>query len=244
MRVSASKLSVLRECRFWARPEVIAPHDPPGPAALTGSRFHSLVDCALGGGEPEVYEGADEVKAQKWMKRWETWWPGFAGGLAWQSERAFLYDVLTGEVEEKERGWAKTDRVRRETQIPVILDLLAIDGGTAHTADFKTGRTVESATVNAQLMGAALVVAKKHPQVSRFVNHIIYTRIRDPFVVDTAEFSLLDVLEFEQQLKEWWAEIPSSEPRPGDHCFKCAARKGVCPVFAASEPDTVSWGVQ
>lgn len=227
MKLSASRLAVLRECQYLARPEVTCPPDAPGPAAQTGKLFHSVVDVALSGGKPEAFEGADAVLVAKWMEAWAAWWPDYRGSLTWRSEVPYLYDFATGESVEMPRGWGGGARARGPTQLPVIVDLEAVDGDVVHVRDYKTGRRVEKARTNPQLLVAALAASRARG-LPRATGGPIYVRVRSFDDTEVHAYDMLDMLEFEHEIRTLYGLVPTSEPKVGPWCFRCPV-KSVCP---------------
>lgn len=236
MKASASRLLVLPHCQYWAREEVPPDPDAPSKAGDTGKRFHSLADCALEGGQPESFDLQDEARAQSLMRAWPKWWNSFHGGRWFRSEVPLLYDWQTGAVREMPRGWANGPRHREPTEIPAIIDLLcAHDSETVGVYDYKTGSKIDSPGTNWQLLLCALAAARWY-RVSRAIVGFVYPRSRDPYIVDPAEVSALDLFDFESDLRRLMGSRHESEPKRGDWCFRCGARQS-CPALKTDLTD-------
>lgn len=231
MKVSSSRLWLLAHCVWWARPNVIAPEETYGEPAATGKAFHSLAECSLTGGVPEIEPKANAPKAKKMHAQWLLWWPTVEAH-GWDPEVPLLYDWRTRTVRRMARDWTKGKREREENEIPFVLDLLS-DGPPARVWDYKTGAK-ESVADSVQVRGAALAAARLL-RVLEIEGGIVTVRARSLPVVDVTTWDALDLKETEDWLADRMAKVPTSEPVRGDYCFRCKARS-VCPEWAMPEP--------
>lgn len=237
MRLSASKISLARECTYWLRPEVPFGAETTTKSGPTGKLFHALVAEAMGVAvAPEDMTGADAAKAKRMLGAWMRWraddvpqrWPWVT---RWEYEVAYLYDLRTGEAR---RAASKKEIADRPDHVlAAIVDMLGFDETltSAVVVDYKTGAKTEAASVNGQVALAALALMRdRRPLVVREVwGALAYVKQRKPFDVDAARFTRLDTADLEDEIRALVASAPASTPRPGDHCWRCRARHS-CPA--------------
>lgn len=238
MRLSASKISLARECLYWLRPEVPFGAESVTKSGPTGKLFHAMVAEAMGVKvEPEDYTGADTAKAKRMLDAWLRWradevprrWPDV---WAWEYEVAFIYDLQTG------GAWRVASMREVETRpdhcLAAIVDMLGHFDGGAVVVDYKTGGKTEAAAVNGQVALAALAIMRNDPRITTVKGALAYVRQRKPFIVDEAVFIRLDAADLEDEIAGFVADAPKAEPRPGDHCWRCRARHS-CPAQGRRE---------
>lgn len=233
MKVSASRLWLLDQCQWWARPEVVAPPDVFGEPAATGKAFHLLAEAHVAGLPlPTTFDPkANVAKAVKMHARFIEWWPSVDDG-GWLAEVVFLYDWRRRTVERRPREWADGDRDRAPTQIPIIVDLL--NTKRPRVWDHKTGAHVDRVADSPQVKAGALVRAREIG-AGEVEGGIVKIRARSLPVLDPIVWDALDLSEFEDWLGRKMAAAPTSEPQRGAGCWRCPVRS-VCPALAAPEP--------
>lgn len=236
MRLSASKISLARECTYWLRPEVPFGAESVTKSGPTGKLFHALVADAMGvPPEPEDMTGADEAKARRMLAAWMRWraddaparWPWVT---RWEYEVAYLFDMRSGRAT---RASSKKEIADRPDHVlAAIVDMLGWgdDGHSAVVVDYKTGAKTEAAATNGQVGLAALAIMRAPgPTVREVWGALAYVKQRKPFDVDSARFTRLDTADLEDEIRALVASAPTSTPRPGDHCWRCRARHS-CPA--------------
>ena len=234
MKVSSSRLALLARCTWWARPDVFAPEDVYGEPAATGKAFHSLAECQLTGGTPEIEPKANEPKARKMLGQWLLWWPTVADA-GWEPEIPLLYDWRAHTVRRMPREWTKGKRERGEYEIPFIVDLLSARSSPPRVWDYKTGAE-EGVANSVQVRGAALATARLL-RASEVEGGIVKIRARSLPVVDGVVWDALDLKETEDWLAERMSSVPTSEPQRGEWCWRCRARS-VCPEWQMNAATT------
>lgn len=244
MRLSASKISLARECLYWLRPEVPFGAESVTKSGPTGKLFHALVAQSMGVEvEPEDMTGADEGKAKRMLGAWLRWraddvpvrWPWVT---RWEYEVAYLYDRVRGIAW---RAASKKEIADRPDHVlAAIVDMLGRDESrtSAVVVDYKTGAKTEAASVNGQVGLAALALMREPgvPTVREVWGALAYVKQRKPFDVDIARFTRLDTADLEDEIRAMVADASSSTPRPGDHCWRCRARH-FCPAQGHATPE-------
>ena len=180
---------------------------------------------------------ADVPKAARMAAAWERWWPGFAAahkGVTWRSEVPILYDIAEGTACEvaDPAAWFAAGRPREDGETVAILDLHGIGSdGALYVYDYKTGSKRESAAESGQLALCALAAwtLAGRPAGVRIVAGNVYVKLRDPWQVDAVEWSTLDMMDVDDELRALEASYRDAQPVEGRHCWQCRAR-GNCPA--------------
>jgi hypothetical protein len=232
---------MLKQCQWWARPEVIAPpQPPPSEAMLVGTAVHAAIENTLiGKPVPALKDEAGDL-----FSEWQQWWK--TSPLAsekWQAETAYAYDTAKDSARfigaSIGRGYETS-----ATEIPGTIDALLLEDDHAIIIDWKTGSSFghgpADAQDNQQLRLYALMVARAH-NLDTIHTHIV--RVTDQGVRQTsATLDAMDLDAVAQEVAHLVKSIPDSPPRPGGHCTRCRA-VALCPsttsamaVVAPAEP--------
>ena len=228
MRVSASKLGMLRACQWFARPEVKWQRDDPGPAAQLGTTTHELIAATVEGRKMSVADDratSMAASALEWLTgRWE--------GAEWIAEPAYVLDTATGAARLHGRNIGRNYPRLAEPELAGSADLV-MAGDAAVLIDFKTGRreNVEPVESNQQMLTLALAAARAHG--ARTVRAVLAFVGPSGVTTDEAVFDALDLDAHAAELRATVAAIPTSEPKPGKHCQYCPAR-AVCPAMGTA----------
>ena len=228
MKVTGSALPMLKKCQWWARPEVVAPpQPPPSEAMLVGTAVHAAIENTLTG-EPVP---ALEDEAGDLFREWKQWWKTSPlESERWKAEVAYAYDTAKDSArfigENVGRGYETS-----ATEIPGTIDALLIEDDHAIIIDWKTGSSFghgpADAQDNQQLRLYALMVARAH-RLDTIQTHIV--RITDQGVRQTsATLDALDLDAVAEEVAHLVKSIPYSPPRPGGHCTRCRA-VALCPT--------------
>ncbi len=225
MRVTASGLSRLKKCQFFARDDVQWLESVSGAAAIHGTESHELIAAPfLGrnvGGSPRA-----TAVARAFLAWFDAEFPARDG---WLAEPAYVLDVESSTARflgcDIEREYGE----RLPSEIAMSGDLVRIDGEEAIVIDVKTGRreNVEIAEHNAQLATIGVALRRLYG-VSR-------VRVMLAFVngfgvsIDEVTLDALDLDAHEQELSELARSVPTAQPQPGKHCAYCPA-VSACPV--------------
>lgn len=237
MNVTGSSLPVLRKCAWWARPEVIAPvQPPPTDAMLLGSAVHAAIEYTLKH-DSMMHFVSNEV-AEFWAT-WNAWWAKNPLGTGkWQAEVAYAYDPRTDtarQLDVEKRAYQVEPH-----EIAGTIDAVMLDLDHAIIVDWKTGDDFQRFTADAkdnwQLKLYALAVSRTHR-----VNNVKVAIVRISDEVKVTEYTL-DEMELDAVAAEvaaMVAGIPASVPTPGHHCIRCKA-VSICPTTATATTDIVA----
>jgi len=227
MRATMSKLGALRECQWWARPEVKWTYDPPGPAAEFGTLVHALVADGIAG-EPKA---SDNIAAWSLAQTVLEWHRGLTGFDAWHAEPAYVLDVSNAEARHVGNNIGRSYPRVGPFEIAGSADIVGLTSGEASVYDLKTGRreNVDPASENAQLRTLALAVHLAHG----------VDRVRVGLVFPTATGVIVDEHEYDSyDLSAWQAElaalvdaVPTSQPRPSKSACRYCPAKSACPAM-------------
>lgn len=253
-RLSASRMSLARACAYWLREDVELAPDAPSAISDTGKVAHALFDVGLSAAgsaagfppwealavdaaQREALLLADVPKAARMAAAWERWWPGFAGdhpGVSWQSEVPILYNVAEGSAHRiaEPAKWFASGRPREADEVPAIIDLLGTgEDGSIHVYDYKTGSKREPASASGQLALCALAAwtLAGRPAGVRITAGNVYVKLRDPWAIDAVEWTTLDMVDADDELRALEAEYREAQPVEGRHCWQCRAR-AECPA--------------
>lgn len=227
MNVTGSSLPVLRKCAWWARPEVIAPvQPPPTDAMLLGSAVHAAIEHTIKTGEFMHFTSAEV--AEFWST-WNNWWAhGPLGDGAWQAEVAYAYNPKTDTA--RQLDVEKRNYQVEPDEIAGTIDAVMLDVDHATIVDWKTGddfhRMTADAKDNWQLKLYALAVSRTHK-----VNNVqvVIARISDEVRATAYTLDEMELDAVAAEVAVMVAGIPTSVPTPGYHCIRCKA-VSVCPT--------------
>lgn len=232
--LSFSRRWLARLCLYWARPEVaIDPRVPNGPADV-GTATHSCVEddslSAADAAAAQGLEGADAQRVADLVDAWRREAPAIFEDEPWQHEVAVAYDVESGEARVlpssgKHRDYSSA----RPTEVVGTLDLVLVDpvNGYVINADVKTG--YKRAVVEdhlPQLAAGAVALIKVHGGESADVAilHVAPEGVRQ----DWKTLDHFDLAVTASEMRDEVRGIPTSVPKPGDHCKWCPAKLS-CP---------------
>lgn len=221
MRVTASKVGLLAECQYFARPDAEWT-DTAGPAAERGTRFHRAIAAYVTDGVvPEV---ADDIRAELAAA---VAWVDHMGREKLAAEAAFAWDPVTDTAERLEGG--ERDYSAGKGRLCGTADLVAVSrhAKAGWIGDWKTG---DASGAGPQLRALALMLARTEGLETVTVEalHVDATGVAS-FCRETLDaFALAAVA---GELAEAVEAIPTAEPVPGPHCGEmyCPAR-ATCPA--------------
>ena len=233
MNITGSSLPLLRSCQWWARPEVIAPPQPPPTEAMElGNTVHAMIEATIQSKRlPEASGEAMDLFAE-----WAAWWGASAvSAEKWQAEVAYAYKPSTDTARCLGESMARKYEVN-DDEIAGTIDALELNDDHAVVIDWKTGQDFAGMTADArdnwQLRLYALAVSRAH-RVDTV--KVMIVRIT-PHGVRTTEYTL-DALELDAVAAEVASLVkaaPTSQPTPGLHCRRCKV-VAACPTTAAAE---------
>lgn len=231
MRPTASKIGLISRCRYFARPEVPWV-DTTSTHAERGTRVHAAIEADLTG-EP----GITDAEVVPYVASYVAWRDRVAdyemGEHLEGCETAWALDLATGEARALAKGAHREYIGKRPSDVCGTSDQVwrTVAGQVIVVDDVKTGRpeNVEPAAVNAQLRTLGLLVARTLGVDSVRVRLVFVS----PFAAYADEHTLdaLDLDAWEEQLRAWDRETPTSSPQPGAHCKWCPAA-AACPAAA------------
>jgi hypothetical protein len=232
VNITGSSLPLLRNCQWWARPEVVAsPQLPPSEAMELGTNVHEAIERALT--QSDYVIRSDE--AALLFGTWKQWWQSRPlGDYEWQAEVAYAYAPETDTA--RKMGYSLGRRYdTADAEIAGTIDAMALTDGGAVVIDWKTGsdfgNLVPHAAENWQLKLYALAVARAHG-----INNVtvVIARITPDEVRTTSH--TLDAMDLDMvaaEVQALVASVATSKPTPGLHCRRCKA-VATCPATATA----------
>lgn len=225
MRVSMSKLGLLRQCQFFARPEVKWVRDESGPAAQFGSAVHDIVAASF-----EQRATGGDARAMDLAATYLEWHAEkfAAAPTGWIAEPAYVFDAARGSARLIGTNIGRAYPELATAEIAGSADLV-LPGIELVLIDVKTGRreNVDPIERNEQMRTLALAASRAHG--AAMVHAILAFVGPSGVVTDEAVFDSLDLAAHAHDLRQTVAAIPTSEPTPGKHCAYCPAR-AACPA--------------
>lgn len=236
MRVTGSSLPLLRNCQWWARPEVEGTSFTPTEAMRLGTDVHRCIDGILSGNFTAQLLTEVVPEAADYLDAWGRWWSQnpLGAGDGWGSEAAYAYDPRTDTARKLDAK--NRDYITDQIEIAGTVDAVRILGKKATVVDWKTGQDFAGLTADAadnwQLRLYALCVSRCHA-----VSEVTIAIVRiTPDGVSHTEYTL-DELELDAVASEvaaLHAAAATSQPNPGAHCKRCRA-VAVCPTTAKAQ---------
>ena len=249
LRVSGSKLSLVKACAYPFRSDVdVAPEPEVGRPAHTGIGFALLREHAVEPGRfearPEVsqqarldvlYEGGKE-RAERLIERWLKWWGGYQErrpGLRWESEIPFAFDPTTGKARRLKISAHRAYEGAKSHEFVGTADMIGTSASSIIVLDEKTGRpeNVTPAVDNQQLkflsMCHSLVEGPRVGHVG-----LVFPHVEVPL-----DEALIDGISIDAAKREFMAlpaRIASAKPTIGDWCKFCPHRSA-CPAWRQAD---------
>lgn len=237
-----SRVSLATICGFpWSEAAPEWNERPVGKEARAGSVTHHLSDAHLKGIEPDLSAYDPEAIAEG-TAYFEGSLRGWLAKRHWtHSEIGIRYDAERDEARIVEgrgpNGYDDADdghMVMRGTLDLVELwrddhERLCIDN-----VDIKTGQA-KNAHVEQLYVQAVGVSRLFDPHMVRV--GFVYprkTKVIEP-VWEELDRDRLD--EEAGKIARTLRKLPTAEPVPGDHCFRCPMGRGLCPAYATANPD-------
>lgn len=234
MRVTASKLSLLEDCRWWARPAAQWTYTT-SPAAERGTRFHRAIALYAASDEGIPISVEDDIREE--YARAREWFDSLGvkrGSASLYVEVAFAWDpeTDTAEILGKDRDYS-----RANGRLCGTADLVMTTAtGAVMVWDYKTG---DGSDAGPQLRGLGLMAARALGVESVTVAAL---EVRSAGVTEVCreELDSFDLALVAGQLAELIAAIPDADPIPGEHCGQkyCSARLH-CPVGQTAMAEVV-----
>lgn len=211
----------------------------PGPAAITGTRFHGLVERAVAARQWVDLDPLDEHMAPALRATLDWFGSKSADGEDVLVEQAYElaplghYDHVEGQREPKWRDQMTCTRLpkaghreypARAGRIYGTADLVILGKGHAHVVDWKTGK--KSADHEAQLLTLALMVAEAE-KVSHVRASAVYVNLSNAKV--TEQSWLFDSFDLHLHAGAIVATAHAAlstvipDPVPGQYCHFCPA---------------------
>ncbi len=209
MRLSSSKLPLLRECAWWARPEAVW-DDRPGAEAIFGNAVHKVAELAISGvgRPPGAALGLVDVAAVAKEHELDA---GAAAKLArvavhllafleanirpgWVAEQPFAWNPRTGEGRTLEKTPVHREyRDKSAGEMGTTLDVVGWlpDLETVVVLDFKSGSQVESPAGNWQLLTQAAAAASAFG-AARALIVVVYAYEEETLVQQATVFQIAD----------------------------------------------------
>lgn len=239
-RITASRTSLALACTYWTREDV--PHDDkPGPSAKAGQAFHAAVEESLLVGRTDVARVAKAhalppaatKKLGAQVRQWESWWTvERPEGAELLPEIAYAYDPQTETARTLVKKHHRDYSNAKPGEITGSADLVVVKAsGDLEVWDWKSGAGwVEPPAQNAQLATLALSAARV---LGVRTARVAVVRCSD---VEVRRFAAdlygLDLDAHADRLARVADEVEAggSEPKGGEHCRWCPARRA-CPGY-------------
>lgn len=228
MRFTVSGAYVLAHCRFPYRDEVTAPPE----AVEDPDREKGIVvhDCSATFINSKGHiEALDPETNPTWAcaKAWIL----ANRKLSWVAEPAYAWDPAAGTARGLgvNIGRAYEEHGKLAHEIGGTLDVCSVEGDTVYVYEFGTGFDVEHKYDQLRLQCG--VAARAHG-VSKAVGQIVKFRDDGAYPLPPVHFDAFALAATRGEFAELLAEIPGSEPAPGEHCVRCNL-KTACPAGAA-----------
>lgn len=223
-RVSASRVELLLECQFWARPEHVLGEEVIHISAQEGKRTHKIAENYF---KERPITGAkpDDIKLVHYLMR-------LAGDKVVASELAMVVNPGLSTVRILPEG---DDRDYGEVgpgEVPGTADLVWLDDDDViHCSDLKTGnpKYLQNVGESAQLQTLALGLSLAYQRPLVRVSYII-TYGGTPKMLGPVELDSTDLEIHRLALADALDNIPNSNPVLNKDCWKCLARKQ-CPAY-------------
>lgn len=249
--LSGSKAPLLAECSYFASPSAVWGPDKGGPAAIFGLAVHRVgersIEAKMAGrraSDVSVADIADEFDLDEGAaaRLFAISGPLFAyvehnARLGWRVEVPFAWDPVEGTARELPKGAFRDYSGRRGNEIPMTLDLVAIDTHVPTRGivlDFKSGwHRVAHPRENRQLLSQACAYAETYGFDEIL---LVVLKLESDRVVPVE--ALVNAFELEAH-REWMEDrlrgAAAAEATPGDHCagLYCPA-KVECPATMAA----------
>lgn len=196
--------------------------------ADAGQDRHAVMEDAINRGD--VSQLPDEVQAM------------FRPGDRFDTERAYAYDVATGEARELGPIKRRDYGLIKPFEIPGTIDLVVCDGQRIIVVDYKGFEEVDDAETNAQTTTYSLMVARVYgyKSVTVAIVYLIANRQPDIFTLEAFDLQL-----HANRLARLPAMVAAAQRSPnpvvGKHCKYCPALVSVdgvtCPAWRKMHDD-------
>jgi hypothetical protein len=234
IRVTGSRLALLAECQYFARPDVEWSEQKSASASF-GTRLHAMCEAQIEGRDPKC---GDDVEVGAVFANVVSPWLRANRLAGWRAEVPFAIDVYAGTARELRKGEHREYVGAGNDDLCLTTDVVYMaedgDGPFACVDDFKwSGFHGDEQKAQAQLTAQAVAVAKAWG-ADRVRARAI--RISEDRIDDTAEVYWLDVFDIAEAIetmRELLAKVPTAEPREGDHC-----RARWCPALVSCPSTT------
>jgi hypothetical protein len=228
-RLSMSKLGLAHKCGYGFRADVPAPERPSGRAAQIGSIVHALVEAKVTG---KAYaDDVDPTLLSEAMAIFTGPLSDYLESRKWTvCEKGYRYDSENDTcVDGPRRGDPGYDD-HADDALKGTVDLVEVDGEEGVVDDVKTGKPPEDSE---QLYGQAVAVSRRFGL--RRVRVAYARALKTKLELLNAEFLDADRLDAEAgRIRRLLRTIPTSEPNPGEWCWKCDAWQA-CPAKARDD---------
>ena len=224
-RLSMSKIGLAYRCSYGFRNDVQAPPRMVGRAARVGSAVHAIVESIVNKTLLDDTKHDADILAEAFAIA-EGPLAGFVASRPWTiCEVGYRYD---SERDACERGPRRGEDGYDDVPMHVMhgtVDLVHIEGDEALVVDLKTGKPPEDAE---QLYAQAVAISRAYGVKSARVQYARALKTKLEILNDEAlDADRLDA-EAGRQAR-LLRVLPSSEPSPGAHCWKCDAWQS-CPA--------------
>lgn len=228
-RLSMSRLGLAAKCLYGFREDVPTLERPPGKAALVGRLVHSLAEARVTG--LSMSTDVDLTLLAEAKAIFDGPLTGFLDSRKWTiCEAGYRYDTHTDTCADGPRrgepGYDDADA----HELRGTLDLGIVDGCTGVVIDIKTGKPP---TDSEQLYGQAVAFSRRFKLTDVTVSYARALKTK----LDILSEEVLDADRLDAEagkIARHLHLLPTSEPNPGEWCWKCDARP-YCPAQPRDE---------
>ena len=229
-------MSLAYVCAWSFRADAPQYPRPAGAPARIGSIGHKLAEVHVKTGTATVdlstdyLVGSDPSEVAAALELFSPPVKAFLDATKWTAcEIGIRYDsAADAAVVGPRRGEPGYEDVSASV-LPGTLDLVHVDGELATIVDLKTGKLISDVE---QLHVQSVAVSRLYPSVKRVRAGYAYMRKTK---CDDPKWVHLDADALDEQagrIARLLRTLPTAEPNPGDHCWRCEARPG-CPAYGA-----------
>lgn len=235
-RLSMSGVPLAYLCGYAYRADLEVPARPSGKEARVGTVCHKLAECHVNKLDVS-HEDVDPHDLAEAMAIFQGPLRGKLDSRKWEAcEIGLRYnaelDAATAGPRRGEPGYHDHGPM----VLPGTLDLVAIADGALWVADLKTGKKQNA---HAEQLYAQAVTASRYYGIDRAYVGFLFARKTK---CDEPAWEPLDAdrLDYEAgRIRRLLRTLPTAEPAPGDHCWRCDVGKDRCPAWS-----TQDWGTR
>lgn len=236
--LNLSSYALSLACGYWARLDVDLPERQVGPPARIGTIVHLLAQAQvngktveLGDHNPSEFAEAKAIHSgplSGWIEEWKS------APVPKAVELRLRYDAKTDRAREVPRRGEPGYSRPGPTEVTGELDLVQNFGTHVDVIDIKTG---QKRHVQEEQLHAYAVLASRFWTAPLVRVSFLYARKTKTDQTPWVELDLDRIDAEAGRLSRRLRTLPTAEPVPGDHCWRCPLGKANCPAYGAAHLD-------